>query len=104
MDYHDIRLKIVLQDSGGDSISSTNEVTTTWETEMTDCNVHAWFKVFESVLAAVGFRSDVIMRGACELAFNETRDPSLMQKVAFDYDLKMVEHISNEGESETTES
>ena len=69
---------------------------------MTDCNVHAWFKLFESVLAAAGFRSDVIMRGACELVFNETRDPSMMQKVATDYDLKMVEHMSKDGESETT--
>lgn len=108
MDYHDIKLKIILEDSGGDSIASTNEVTTTWETELTDCNVHAWFKIFESVLAAAGFRPDVIMRGACELAFNETRDPSMMQKVAFDYDLKVVEYVSDDDDDDdelgTTES
>ena len=48
------------------SIDEPGEMTTTWEADMDDCSVHAWFKVFESVLGAAGMTEKLVMRGACQ--------------------------------------
>jgi hypothetical protein len=69
------------------SIDEPGETTTTWEADMDDCSVHAWFKVFESVLGAAGMTEKLIMRGACQLAFNECRATEDMVKLSKDYDL-----------------
>ena len=58
-----------------------------WTSQMEDCSVHAWFKVFESVLGAAGFNEKLIMRGACELAFNDGRSPEDMKLLIKEYDL-----------------
>lgn len=58
-----------------------------WTSQMDDCSVHAWFKVFESVLGAAGFNEKLIMRGACELAFNDGRLSEDMKLLSKEYEL-----------------
>jgi hypothetical protein len=70
-------------------------MTTTWDADMDDCSIHAWFKVFESVLGAAGMTEKLIMRGACQLAFNECRAIEDMVKLSKEYDLD----FANERES-----
>ena len=82
-----MKLQITLQSKGGMDLDATNEMTLTWNTDMDDCSIHAWFKVFESVVAAAGFNETVIMKGACELAFNDMRDLQTMKRLAKEYDL-----------------
>jgi hypothetical protein len=84
-----MNLKITLTDERGQysSIDDPGPTTTTWDATMEDCSVHAWFKVFESVLAAVGHTERSIMTGACQLAFNDCRDPKAMKIIAKEYDL-----------------
>lgn len=69
------------------SIDEPGEMTTTWEADMDDCSIHAWFKVFESVLGAAGMTEKLIMRGACQLAFNECRSIEDMVQLSKDYGL-----------------
>ena len=84
-----MKLEIKLTDERyrQESIDEPGEMTTTWEADMDDCSVHAWFKVFESVLGAAGMTEKLIMRGACQLAFNEYRTTEDMVKLSKDYDL-----------------
>lgn len=88
-----MKLQITLTDERykQGSIDEPAEMVTTWEAEMDDCSVHAWFKVFESVLAAAGMTEKLIMRGACQLAFNECRDLETMKQLSKDYDLDFAE-------------
>jgi hypothetical protein len=92
-----VKLEIKLTDErySQGSIDEPGEMTTTWEADMDDCSVHAWFKVFESVLGAAGMTEKLIMRGACQLAFNEYRAIEDMVKLSKDYDLD----FANERES-----
>jgi hypothetical protein len=60
---------------------------------MDDCSVHAWFKVFESVLGSAGMTEKLIMRGACQLAFNECRSVEDMVKLSKDYDLDFAAEL-----------
>ena len=73
------------------SIDEPGEMTTTWEAEMDDCSVHAWFKVFESVLGAAGMTEKLVMRGACQLAFNECRAIEDMTALSREYELNFPE-------------
>jgi hypothetical protein len=57
------------------------------KTDVSDVTVHEWFKIFEKVLAASGFSDRVIMKGACELAFNSMRDRKDMVWLHEEYDL-----------------
>lgn len=88
-----MKLQITLTDERykQGSIDEPGEMVTTWEAEMDDCSVHAWFKVFESVLGAAGMTEKLIMRGACQLAFNEYRDLETMKQLSKDYDLDFAE-------------
>lgn len=88
-----MKLQITLADERykQGSIDEPGEMVTTWEAEMDDCSVHAWFKVFESVLGAAGMTEKLIMRGACQLAFNECRDLETMKQLSKDYDLDFAE-------------
>jgi hypothetical protein len=92
-----VKLEIKLTDEPyrKGSVDEPGEMTTTWEADMDDCSVHAWFKVFESVLGAAGMTEKLIMRGACQLAFNEYRTTEDMVKLSKDYDLD----FANERES-----
>jgi hypothetical protein len=70
-----------------------DEIHATIRSEMKDCDIHAWFDVFERVLCAAGFHEESIMKGACKLAFNEFRSPDKMRRVATEYDLTLNEHL-----------
>jgi hypothetical protein len=70
-----------------------------FEAEMSDASVHAWFEIFEKVLAYQGFSEANICAGCCQLAFNEYREPELMRKTAKDYDLKLIEYSESEEDS-----
>lgn len=89
-DYY-TKLTITLEQSGGQDLSSPNATKSILETDMVDCNVHAWFRIFEQVLREAGFSDELIAIGGCELAFNEMRSIELMRKVAKTYDLQLLE-------------
>jgi hypothetical protein len=82
-----LEIKLVDERYKQSSIDEPGEMMTTWEAEMEDCSVHAWFHVFESVLGAAGMTEKLIMRGACQLAFNECRDFEMMKALSEEYDL-----------------
>lgn len=100
-DYY-TKLTITLEQSGGQDLSSPNATKSTLETDMVDCNVHAWFRIFEQVLREAGFSEELIAIGGCELAFNEMRPIELMRKVAKAYDLQLLEDVSDCATKETT--
>ena len=87
------KLSITVEASGGERLDEPNAVTTTISTEMSDCSIHAWFQLFEQVLAAAGFQEELIMRGGAQLAFNELRSVETMRKVAHFYDLQLQEDL-----------
>ena len=87
-----LEIKLIDERYNQTSIDEPGEMVTTWEAEMDDCSVHAWFKVFESVLGAAGMTEKLIMRGACQLAFNECRELEEMKKLSNDYDLDFNEN------------
>lgn len=70
-----------------------DEIHATIRSDMKDCDIHAWFEVFERVLFAAGFHEESIMKGACKLAFNEFRAHDKMRRVATEYDLTLNEHL-----------
>jgi hypothetical protein len=90
---HFTKLSITVETSGGDGLDDPNAITTTISTEMSDCSVHAWFHLFERVLASAGFQEEQIMRGGTQLAFNECRNVEAMRKVAGFYDLCLQEDL-----------
>lgn len=90
-----MKLQITLKVDGGDDLDDTNAMTTFWNTDMDDCSIHAWFKVFDSVLGAAGFNETIIMRGACQLAFNDCRDQKAMKQLAADYELTNWDDVND---------
>lgn len=91
-----MKLSITLTDESYQrgSIDDPGEMTTTWEVDLEDCSVHAWFRVFESVLGAAGMTEKLIMRGACQLAFNELRDIEMMKALSKEYDLDFSDAVA----------
>lgn len=57
------------------------------EADVTNLDVHAWFKIFEKVLLAQGFDTYVIQKGGLQLAFNEWRDAKKMRQLHKEFDL-----------------
>jgi hypothetical protein len=90
------KLTITIESSGGDGLDDLNAMNTTFTTDMVDCSIHAYFKLFEQVLQVLGFHEDNIAAGGAQLAFNEYRDVSLMRKVAHMYDLKLLEDLNDD--------
>ena len=81
-------------------LDSAPEHEFTLEADMIDSSVHAWFEIFEKVLAYQGFSAKNICTGACQLAFNEYRAPELMRQVATEDDLKLLEDTGSAEDSE----
>lgn len=81
-------------------LDSAPEHEFTLEAEMIDASVHAWFEIFEKVLAYQGFSEKNICSGGCQLAFNEYRDQEMMRQVAKEYDLKLLEDTGPAEDSE----
>lgn len=61
--------------------------------DATEISTDSWFKLFEQVLAALGYNESSIMSGACGLAFNELRGHKEMKEVAHEHDLRLVEDL-----------
>lgn len=97
------KLSITLETSQGPALDDTNAVTTVISSEMSDCSVHAWFKLFERVLLMAGFSENTVMQGGAQLAFNELRSVEDMRKVAEIYDLRLLEDIKAYGNGSGSE-
>lgn len=90
------KIKIELTECFGIDLDDLNETTVTIESEMLDCSIHAWFKLFEKILRYSHFSESVIMRGAVEMAFNDSRSMEQMKLIADAYDLVMKEYEEEE--------
>ena len=90
-DDNELELKISVRYSRDYSLDALPTHMFTLEADMVDVSVHAWFEVFQNVLRGVGFTEENIMAGACQLAFNEYRDPESMKKIANKNDLTLDE-------------
>lgn len=91
-EYH-TKLSISLDIASGEHIDTPGALTTVISTELSDCSIHAWFQVFEQVLAMAGFSESVIMQGGAQLAFNERRSLDAMRSVAQLYDVRLNEDL-----------
>ena len=87
MQHYYTLVNIKITDTGGNELDDMNKTTYEIQTNMTDCSVHAWFKLFEKILGSQGFTEEVIMRGATQLAFNDSRREEMMDKLIKDYEL-----------------
>ena len=56
-----------------------------------DLNIHQYYELFKSFLAAAGFCEYSIMDGACQVAFNDSNSQEQMKKLADEYDLFLAE-------------
>jgi len=65
--------------------------TITVEAPAEDLNIHQYYELFKSFLAASGFCEYSIMDGACRVAFNDSNSEAQMKKVADEYDLFLAE-------------
>jgi len=70
---------------------SVDRKTITIEAPAEDLNIHQYYELFKSFLAASGFCEYSIMDGACRVAFNESNSQEQMKKVADEYDLFLAE-------------
>ena len=70
---------------------SVDRKTITIEAPAEDLNVHQYYELFKSFLAASGFCEYSIMDGACRVAFNDSNSEAQMKKVADEYDLFLAE-------------
>ena len=85
---------------------SVDRKTITIEAPAEDLNIHQYYELFKSFLAASGFCEYSIMDGACRVAFNDSNSQEQMKKVADEYDLipaedyhkKLVEYETNQDE------
>jgi hypothetical protein len=87
MQHYNTLVNIRIIDTGGNELDDMNETIYEIHTNMTDCSVHAWFKLFEKILGSQGFTEEVIMRGATQLAFNDGRREEMMDKLIEEYGL-----------------
>ena len=88
-----MRLNITISEKFEDELSSPQHIATNIMADLEDCDVHAYFKVFERILGMMGFSETVIMTGATQLAFNEFRSKEAMAKVAEHFDLVLAEDL-----------
>ena len=56
-----------------------------------DLNIHQYYELFKSFLAASGFCEYSILDGACRVAFNDSNSEAQMKKVADEYELILAE-------------
>lgn len=63
----------------------------TMEVPAEDLNTIQLFRLWESFLQAMGHNEHGIMKGACQIAFNDMRSEEMMRKVADEYDLVLGE-------------
>lgn len=95
-DKYYTKLSITIETSEGERLDEPGAVTMTIASEMSDCSVHAWFELFQRVLAVAGFCERNVMAGGCQLAFNEARSVELMRDIAKQYDLRLLEDLPSD--------
>lgn len=67
----------------------------TIESQSYDLNIHQYFELFKKFTRALGFNDLAIMKGACNLAFNDCNSEEDMRRVASEYDLLLLEDKEN---------
>jgi hypothetical protein len=70
---------------------SVDRKTITIEAPAEDLNIHQYYELFKSFLAASGFCEYSILDGACRVAFNDSNSEAQMKKVADEYELILAE-------------
>ena len=70
---------------------NVNCKTITIEAPAEDLNIHQYYELFKSFLAASGFCEYSILDGACRVAFNDSNSEAQMKKVADEYELILAE-------------
>lgn len=75
----------------GDDILPEEHIT--MEIPAEDLSTMQLFRFFSNFLRSIGHNEYGIMKGACNLAFNEMNSEDDMKKVAHEFDLVMEEHI-----------
>jgi len=70
---------------------SVDRKTITIEAPAEDLNIHQYYELFKSFLAASGFCEYSILDGACRVAFNDSNSEAHMKKVADEYELILEE-------------
>lgn len=60
------------------------------EVDPSDMSTHQLMDVFAKTLAAIGYNEFSIMKGACNLAFNEARHTEMMYKLVKEYELDEI--------------
>ncbi len=68
----------------------------TFEIPTEDINTIQLFRFFGNVARTMGHNEVGIMKGACSLAFNDMRSEEDMKKIAYEFDLKLVEDYGKE--------
>jgi hypothetical protein len=68
----------------------------TFEIPCEDINTIQLFRFFGTIARSMGHNEIGIMKGACSLAFNDTRSEEDMKKIAYEFDLKLSEEYSKE--------
>lgn len=63
--------------------------------DMTDMDVHEWFRIFEKVLLAAGFCEYVVMKGAYECAFSTDRPTAQMKRLYKEYSHELARLASD---------
>jgi len=67
---------------------SVDRKTITIEAPAEDFNIHQYYELFKSFLAASGFCEYSIMDGACRVAFNDSNSEAQMKKLMEEYELQ----------------
>jgi len=70
---------------------SVDRKTITIEAPAEDLNIHQYYELFKSFLAASGFCEYSILDGACRICFNDSNSEAHMKKVADEYELILEE-------------
>lgn len=70
----------------------------TMEIPAQDLNTSQAFRFFSNFLRAIGHNEVGIMKGACNVAFNESNSQGDMKKVAEEYDLFLAEDVAQQVE------
>jgi hypothetical protein len=76
----------------GDDILPEEHIT--MEIPAEDLSTMQLFRFFSNFLRSIGHNEYGIMKGACNLAFNEMNNEDDMKKLAHEFDLVMEEHVS----------
>lgn len=93
-------MTIKLQYGASNQYDGLPEHTIEFKVPFEELTVHGWFSIFEKLVNLMGFSETNVMRGATELAFREGRKQDDMRVIAKEYDLKLVEDLTEENDEQ----